>query len=205
MAPREKEGTSQAGTQEHSPITQRQPSTHSTPPGTITPSSSSFLSLRIIILALSALALYISTQVFSSRDTTSYPSSSSSSSPPSTKQHLRRGDAQIRFGVPTEQLFSSPASSGHQFQEQEQQRQEHQKQQKEQERQQRQQNPFGDFFGQQEEPEAQQGYDEACPGYVCSEGGACVEKPLYCPCPYELDTKCFRGDWYVCHRGDHPC
>ncbi|KAI8599405.1 hypothetical protein EDD21DRAFT_161494 [Dissophora ornata] len=41
-----------------------------------------------------------------------------------------------------------------------------------------------------------------CARYYCAETQTCVEKPIDCPCPSVLDTKCFRGDWYVCYRGN---
>lgn len=45
-----------------------------------------------------------------------------------------------------------------------------------------------------------------CRGYYCEETDVCVEKPIDCPCPYPLDTKCLRGDWFVCYRGtNHRC
>ncbi|KAF9914573.1 hypothetical protein BX616_008018, partial [Lobosporangium transversale] len=33
-----------------------------------------------------------------------------------------------------------------------------------------------------------------CAGYYCAETDTCVDKPISCPCPSELDTKCVHGD-----------
>ncbi|KAK5801796.1 hypothetical protein F5H01DRAFT_354677 [Linnemannia elongata] len=44
-----------------------------------------------------------------------------------------------------------------------------------------------------------------CKGYYCAETDTCVDRPLNCPCPHVLDTKCFRSDWFVCFRGPHKC
>lgn len=44
-----------------------------------------------------------------------------------------------------------------------------------------------------------------CKGYYCAETDTCVDRPINCPCPHILDTKCFRSDWFVCFRGPHKC
>ncbi|KAF8945191.1 hypothetical protein BGZ47_003108 [Haplosporangium gracile] len=87
------------------------------------------------------------------------------------------------------------------------------RQQKQQQRRQH-SSPFDDFFGggsqqqadPEDEPEATTSSDgSACKGYYCEETQVCVDRPVQCPCPYDTDTKCFRGDWYICHRGSHKC
>lgn len=39
-----------------------------------------------------------------------------------------------------------------------------------------------------------------CAGYYCADTDTCVRRPTDCPCPLVLDTKHFRGSWYVCQR-----
>ncbi|KAF9174674.1 hypothetical protein BGX21_000415 [Mortierella sp. AD011] len=85
---------------------------------------------------------------------------------------------------------------------------EEQEQRHQRQRQKRSQSPFGDFFGSDEEDEEDddaRATSEACKGYYCADSDACVDKPIDCPCPFDMDTKCFRGDWYVCYRGGHTC
>ncbi|KAG0255857.1 hypothetical protein DFQ27_006030, partial [Actinomortierella ambigua] len=99
----------------------------------------------------------------------------------------------IMFGTPDPQAFSAPPrfTSGSSSKGQGE------------ERRRRSDSPFRDFFNQSEDdqptPEA------SCTRYHCRETGACVERPIDCPCQYEQDTKCQRGDWYSCHRGPYDC
>ncbi|KAF9085935.1 hypothetical protein BGX29_001685 [Mortierella sp. GBA35] len=98
-------------------------------------------------------------------------------------------------------------------QEQEQDRRQQQQQRQQRRQEQQSNNPFGDFFGgshqgdydPSDDPEAQSTDGSACRGYFCEENQVCVDRPIQCPCPYETDTKCLRGDWYVCYRGSHNC
>ncbi|GJJ78731.1 hypothetical protein EMPS_11090 [Entomortierella parvispora] len=41
----------------------------------------------------------------------------------------------------------------------------------------------------------------SCAGYLCPETGTCVDLPILCPCPSNLDRKVLTGEWYVCLRG----
>ncbi|KAK3819470.1 MAG: hypothetical protein J3R72DRAFT_529228 [Linnemannia gamsii] len=158
----------------------------------------------------------------SSSHSTSYSSSHSSSSP-----HQRRHNGQSqgketdgaghKFGQPWSDTIpsSSPMFTRHRAS----QTQEHERRQrdeKEQQQRHRQQHssPFDDFFGgggSHNEPEDDSGAasassdDSSCKGYYCEEAQVCVDRPIQCPCPYDSDTKCLRGEWYVCYRGPHKC
>ncbi|KAG0284711.1 hypothetical protein BGZ96_010951 [Linnemannia gamsii] len=94
-------------------------------------------------------------------------------------------------------------------------RQQRQQQQQQRRREQQQHSsPFGDFFGggsqQEADPEDDSeenssGDASACKGYYCEETQVCVDRPVQCPCPYYTDTKCLRGEWYICYRGPYNC
>ncbi|KAF9897677.1 hypothetical protein BX616_005171 [Lobosporangium transversale] len=128
------------------------------------------------------------------------------------------------FGIPLSELYP-PSSPLYTLRKQQSERQEKQKLQQEQRQrrhQKRSRSPFSDFFGTSHEDEEDDdvqgdgdGVDvndptwtsngEACRGYYCGDTNVCVGKPVDCPCPYPNDSKCFRGAWYVCYRGEHPC
>ncbi|KAI7816360.1 hypothetical protein BC939DRAFT_469434 [Gamsiella multidivaricata] len=144
-------------------------------------------------------------------DTTSTDSSSFSVTPTSTHSSTDPPP----FGAPLSDLFPPTSPTyGRQKQQDHQREQTAEQQRRRREKRQHSQFPFGDFFGTHDEDDENGGQDdlnqtgtnsEGCAGYYCADTDVCVDQPIHCPCPYETDTKCFRGDWYVCHRGWHAC
>ncbi|KAI8356408.1 hypothetical protein B0O80DRAFT_497110 [Mortierella sp. GBAus27b] len=142
-----------------------------------------------------------------------------------TDRRKRSTPSSPAFGVPLSDLYSESSPLYQLRMQQEAQREraaQRQSRKEEKQRQRRSNSPFEDFFGtggnddddDDDDNEDGEGYSqdgpdfvnsEACGGYYCRETDVCVHQPIQCPCPYPQDSKCIRGDWYVCYRGPHSC
>ncbi|KAK3831817.1 MAG: hypothetical protein JOS17DRAFT_744413 [Linnemannia elongata] len=146
--------------------------------------------------------------------TSSHPSSHVTSSTSTRARH--GGDGKKGFGTPISDTIpsSAPMFLRHQAAKAQAQAQQD-RQQRQQQRRQQHSSPFDDFFGggsaqqqaDSEDDSEESSYSDAsaCKGYYCEETQVCVDRPVQCPCPYDTDTKCLRGEWYVCYRGPHKC
>ncbi|OAQ26219.1 hypothetical protein K457DRAFT_34653 [Linnemannia elongata AG-77] len=209
------------GTRARSTASKATPSTASPPSNGL--ATRVIFSFIIIILALSlahvAIPSFSPLDLFKSttnthHHTSSHSSSHSSSSTPTQARHS--GEGKKGFGTPMSDTIpsSAPMFLRHQAAKAQAQAQQD-RQQRQQQRRQQHSSPFDDFFGggsAQQQDDSEDDSEEfpssdasACKGYYCEETQVCVDRPVQCPCPYDTDTKCLRGEWYVCYRGPNKC